>query len=148
MENQCKRILIISDEVTYMRVVESSIIALGSKKMKIINPNFPKPIKSVEAVRALVTCFKPEIILFDHFLSGDHLDRIIGEIRLEDGEGISIVGEILFSYIGEVKPVIISLSTRSKEELGHLYGNSVKHYPEGNMLELARCLKEECACKS
>jgi hypothetical protein len=129
-----------------MRVIESSITTLGSKNMEIINPNFPEPIKSVEVVRALITCFKPEIILFDHFLSGSPLDRILGKIRLEDGEGISIVDEILFSYIGEVKPIIISLSTRSKEELGHMYGNSVKHYPEGNMLELARCLKEKCSC--
>ena len=65
-----EKIIIISSEVSYMRVIESSIISLVGD-MEIVNPNFPEPIKSAEVAQALITYFKPEIILLDHFLSGD-----------------------------------------------------------------------------
>ena len=63
-------------------------------------------------------------------------------IKMEDGEGVEIVDEISFLYIGEIKPIIISLSTRSKKELAPLYGREVRHYPESDMLALTRCLKK------
>ena len=40
-------------------------------------------------------------------------------IKMEDGEGVEIVDEISFLYIGEIKPIIISLSTRTKKSLRH-----------------------------
>ncbi len=140
-----EKIIIISSEVSYMRVIESSIISLVGD-MEIVNPNFPEPIKSAEVARALITYFKPEIILLDHFLSGTSEDRIMERIKMEDGEGVEIVDEISFLYIGEIKPIIISLSTRSKKELAPLYGREVRHYPESDMLALTRCLKKECLC--
>ncbi|MEK7150050.1 MAG: hypothetical protein AAB736_00415 [Patescibacteria group bacterium] len=140
-----EKIIIISSEVSYMRVIESSIISLVGG-VEIVNPNFPEPIKSAEVAQALITYFKPEIILLDHFLSGTSEDRIMERIKMEDGEGVEIVDEISFLYIGEIKPIIISLSTRTKKELAPLYGRGVRHYPEGNMLTLTRCLKKECLC--
>ena len=47
-----EKIIIISSEVSYMRVIESSIISLVGG-VEIVNPNFPEPIKSAAVASGL-----------------------------------------------------------------------------------------------
>lgn len=103
-------------------------------------------IKSVETALSLIKEYKPDIILLDHFLSGTPFDRILDIIKPEDGEGIEIANGIDFFYAGEIKPKVISISSRSKKEMGSLYGDRIKHYSEGDALKLERCLNEKCSC--
>ena len=89
---------------------------------------------------------KPDVLLLDHFLSGNPTDRIVWKIKPEDGEGIEIAEEINFFYVGEIKPEVISVSTRPKSELRLLYNNRNNHFSEGGILKLSRCLKGRCLC--
>ena len=123
-----------------------SINDLINKTIEIVNPGLPRTVRSSEEAFSLIKEHKPDVVLLDHFLSGTPMDRILGKTNLEDGEGIKIADEINFFYVGEIKPEIISASSMSKKEIGLLYGNRVKHYCEGDMLKLARCLKGECSC--
>ena len=147
MKSHCKRrILIVSGEFSYVRMIALSIKALNDKEIEIVNPEIPQTIKSVEAALALIKENKPDILLLDHFLFGNHLDRIMGKIKPENGEGIAIANETDFFYVGEIKPEIISVSTRSKSELELLYGNRINHYSEGDVLKLSQYLKGKCLC--
>lgn len=118
----------------------------SGEKIEIINPNIPQEIKSVEAALTLIKENKPDIVLLDHFFSGTPMDRILEKIKPEDGEGIEIAEGIDFFYIGEIKPEVISISSRSKEEIKSLYGDRIKHCMEGDIFKLAKCLKKECLC--
>ena len=119
---------------------------LNNEAIEIINPNIPQEIKSVEAALTLIKENKPDIVLLDHFFSGTPMDRILGTTKPEDGEGIEIAEGIDFFYIGEIKPEIISISSRSKEEIKLLYGDRIKYCLEGDILKLTQCLKGECFC--
>ncbi|KKR45962.1 MAG: hypothetical protein UT90_C0015G0011 [Parcubacteria group bacterium GW2011_GWA1_40_21] len=146
MGNQLKRVLVISNEFFYALAILLSIKDLIDKTIEIVNPGLPRTVKLSEEALGLIEEHKPDVILLDHFLSGTPMDRILGKIKPEDGEGIDIAQETNFFYIGEVKPDIISISTRQKSEVELLYGNRVKHYCEGDMLKLRKCLKGECLC--
>src|SRR3989338_526848 len=111
---------------------------LLTKKIEIVNPGLPRVVRSIQEALDLVREHKPDVILLDLFLSGTPMDRILGKIKPEDGEGIEIAQETNFSYIGELKPEIISIPSPSKKEIGSLYGSRVRHYCEGDMLKLAR----------
>lgn len=146
MGSQCKRVLIVSGEFFYMWMIALSIKALDDKRIEIINPSIPQAIKSVEEALTLIKEHKPDIVLLDHFLSGNPIDRILGTTKPECGKGIAIANETDFFYVGEIKPEIISVSTRSKSELELLYGNRINHYSEGDVFKLSRCLKGKCLC--
>jgi len=145
MENH-KRVLVVSNEFFYVWMILLSINDLINKKIEIVNPGLPRVVRSIQEALDLVGEHKPDVILLDLFLSGTPMDRILGKIKPEDGEGIEIAQETNFSYIGELKPEIISISSRPKKEIQSLYGNRVKHYCEGDMLKLTQCLKGECLC--
>jgi len=149
MENQRKRVLIISNEFFYAWMIILAISDLVDKTIEIVNLRFPRRarmIESPEEALDLIKEHKPDVILLDHFLSGTPMERILGKIKPEDGEGIRIAEETNFFYIGELKPDIISISSRQKMEIEFLYGNRIKHYCEGDMLRLTRCLKGKCLC--
>ena len=133
-----------------MWMIVLSIKSLDDKKIEIvnqdINQDIPQAIKSVEEALTLIKEHKPDVILLDHFLSGNHMDRILGKIKTEDGEGIEIADGVNLFYVGEIKPEVISVSTRSKNELRLLYSNRINHYSEGDILKLSRCLKGRCLC--
>lgn len=129
-----------------MWMIALSLKDLNDKAIEIINPNIPQEIKSVETALSLIKEHKPDVLLLDHFFSGTPMDKILEKTKLEDGEGIAIANETDFFYVGEIKPEIISLSTRSKSELELLYGNRINHYCEGDFFKLSRCLKGKCLC--
>ncbi|MBM2817734.1 MAG: hypothetical protein HW401_324 [Parcubacteria group bacterium] len=144
MENR-KRVLVVSGELIYIWMILLSINDLNGKTIEIVNHGLSKAVRSSEKALSLIEKHKPDVILLDHFLFRTPMNKIRGEI-LEDGEGIIIAQKIDFFYVGEIKPEIVSLSSRSKKEIGSLYGSRVRHYCEGDMLKLARCLKGECSC--
>jgi len=145
MENR-KRILVVSNEFFYAWMILLSINDLINKTIEIVNPGLPRTVKTVKKALGLIKKHKPDVILLDLFLSGTPMDRILGKTKLEDGEGIKVAEEINFFYVGEIKPKVVSISSRSKKELELLYGDRVTHYCEGDMLKLIQCLKEECLC--
>ena len=145
MENR-KRILVVSNEFFYAWMILLSIDDLINKTIEIVNPGLPRTVKTVKKALGLIKKHKPDVILLDLFLSGTPMDRILGKTKLEDGEGIKVAEEINFFYVGEIKPKVVSISSRSKKELELLYGDRVTHYCEGDMLKLIQCLKEECLC--
>src|SRR3989338_9782200 len=146
MENQRKRVLIISNEFFYAWAILLSINDLINKTIEIVNPELPRIFRTAEEALGMINKLKPDVILLDYLLPETSVDRILGKIKLEDGEGIKVAEEVNFFYVGEIKPEIVSVSSRSKKEIGFLYGNRIKHYCEGDMLKLTRCLKGECLC--
>lgn len=147
-----KRVLIITGEFFYAWIISESIrltrLTIDKDEIEIINDNInvPDTIKSVELALALIKEHKPDIVLLDHFLSGNPMSRILEKIKPEDGEGIEIAEGINFFYVREIRPEVISISSRSKEEIKLLYGDRIKHCMEGDIFKLAQCLKGKCLC--
>ena len=107
MENQRKRVLIISNEFFYAWAILLSINDLINKTIEIVNPELPRIFRTAEEALGLINKLKPDVILLDHLLPETSVDRILGKIKLEDGEGIKVAEEVNFFYVGEIKPEIV-----------------------------------------